>query len=111
MLKANFGKLLVYAPADSDSRKRLKSVEMAAEKTAKLLNLGFETVKFRKSLSPIYVYYENGDGEPIPLYCDKGKTSDLQEICATLRKMMFVLSFHPRHSALKKLRGAIMRLS
>ncbi|MEM4734059.1 MAG: hypothetical protein QXD70_05985 [Candidatus Bathyarchaeia archaeon] len=111
LLRNSFGKLLVYAPTDAASKKRLKFVQTAAEKTAKLLNLDLEVVKFRKSLSPIYVYYENGDEEPIPLYCDKGKTSDLQEICATLRKMMFVLSFHPRHSALKHVRGAIMRLS
>ncbi|MEM3000355.1 MAG: hypothetical protein QXV09_06300 [Candidatus Bathyarchaeia archaeon] len=111
MLRNSFGKLLVYAPTDAASKKRLKFVQAAAEETAKLLKLELEVVKFRKSLSPIYVYYENGDEEPIPLYCDKGKINDLQEICATLRKMMFVLSFHPRHSALKHVRGAIMRLS
>lgn len=111
MFRNNFGKLLVYASNDAVSKKRLKSVQMAAEKTAKLLNLEFEIVRFRKSFSQIYVYYENGDDEPIPLYCDKGKANDLQEICATLRKMVFVLSFHPKHSALKQVRGAIMRLS
>jgi hypothetical protein len=90
----------------------LASVRTATEKTAKLLNLEFEMVRFRNSFSQIYVYYECGDGgEPIPLYCDKGKVGDLQDICATLRKMVFVLSFHPKHSALKQARGAIMRLS
>jgi hypothetical protein len=92
-------------------KKRLASVRTATEKTAKLLNLEFEMVRFRNSFSQIYVYYENGDDEPIPLYCDKGKAGDLQEICATLRKMVFVLSFHPKHSALKQARSAIMRLS
>ena len=112
MFKNNFGKLLVYASTGAPNKKRLQSVRTATEKTAKLLNLEFEMVRFRKSFSQIYVYYECGDGgEPIPLYCDKGKAGDLQEICATLRKMVFVMSFHPKHSALKQVRGAIMRLS
>lgn len=111
MFKNNFGKLLVYASNGAASKKRLASVCTATEKTAKLLNLEFETVRFGKGFSQIYVYYENGDDEPIPLYCDKGKASDLQEICATLRKMVFVLSFHPKYSALKQVRGTIMRLS
>jgi len=111
LLKNNSGKLLVYASTGVPRKKRLASVRTATEKTAKLLNLEFEMVRFRNSFSQIYVYYENGDNEPIPLYCDKDKAGDLQEICATLRKMMFVLSFHPKHSALKQVRGAIMRLS
>ncbi|MCX8153944.1 MAG: hypothetical protein N3E52_05880 [Candidatus Bathyarchaeota archaeon] len=111
MFRNNVGKLLVYTPTDAASRKRLKFIQTAAEETAKLLNLEFEVVKFRQILSPIYVYYESSDGEPVPLYCDNGKTDDLQEIRSTIRKMMFVLSFHPRHSALKHLRETIMRLS
>jgi hypothetical protein len=112
LLKNNSGKLLVYASTGVPRKKRLASVRTATEKTAKLLNLEFEMVRFRNSFSQIYVYYECGDGgEPIPLYCDKGKAGDLQDICATLRKMVFVLSFHPKHSALKQVRGAIMRLS
>ena len=111
LLKNNSGKLLVYASMGVPRKKRLASVRTATEKTAKLLNLEFEMVRFRKSFSQIYVYYENGDDEPIPLYCDKGKAGDLQDICAALRKMVFVLSFHPKHSALKQVRGAIMRLS
>ena len=111
MFRNNFGKLLVYASTGASNKKRLASVRTATEKTAKLLNLEFEMVRFRKSFSQIYVYYENGDDEPIPLYCDKGKAGDLQEICATLRKMVFVMSFHPKHSALKQVRGAIMKLS
>jgi len=112
MFKNNSGKLLVYASTGAPNKKRLQSVRTATEKTAKLLNLDFEVVRFRNSFSQIYVYYECGDGgEPIPLYCDEGKAGDLQEICATLRKMVFVLSFHPKHSTLKQLRGAIMRAS
>jgi hypothetical protein len=112
LLKNNSGKLLVYASTGVPRKKRLASVRTATEETAKLLNLDFEIVRFRNSFSQIYVYYECGDGgEPIPLYCDKGKAGDQQDICAALRKMVFVLSFHPKHSALKQVRGAIMRLS
>ena len=102
---------MVYTSAAAPHGERLHSVSAATEKTAKLLNLGFEVVGFRESCSQIYVYYENGDGEPIPIYCDEGKTCDLQEICATLKNMMFVLSFHPEHSALRYVRKEVMRVS
>jgi hypothetical protein len=81
---------------------------MATEKTAKLLNLGFEVVNSHRSYSPIYVYYENGCDEPVPIYCDEGKSFESHEICSTLRNMMFVLSFHPRNAALRQARKAIM---
>jgi len=90
----------------------LISVRTAAQETAKRLKLDFEIVKLERAASPIYVYYEEtGDDEPIPLYCDEGKMSDLEEISSTLRSMMFVLSFHPKHSALKQIRGEILKLS
>jgi hypothetical protein len=103
---------MVYASVGAPHKKRLRSVQTATEETAKRLNLDFELVKFQRSGSAIYVYYESGgDGEPIPLYCDEGKEGNLHEICAALRKMMFVLSFHPQHSALKPLRSELMTLS
>src|SRR4030043_1911199 len=111
MFKNDCGKLMVYTSTAAPHRKRLQSVRTATENTAKLLKLGFEVVSFRKSFSQIYVYYENGEDEPIPIYCDEGKTSDLQEICATLKNMMFVLSFHPEHSALKQVRKGLIGLS
>ena len=102
----------MYASTDAPRKKRLASVRTATEETAKLLNLDFEVVRFRNNCSQIYVYYECGNGEePIPLYCDEGKAGDLREICETLRKMVFVLSFHPKHSALKQVRSAIIRAS
>ncbi len=104
------GKLLLCASAVSSERKRLQSVRAATEHTAKLLNLDFEMVKFKRGFSQIYVYYANG-GEPIPLYCDDGKGYDLQEICAALRNMMFVLSFHPKHPALRQARDLLATLS
>jgi hypothetical protein len=112
MLKGNCGKLMVYASTGIPSRKRLDSVRTAAKDTAKRLNLDFEIVRFERASSPIYVYYgENDDKEPIPLYCDEGKISGLEEISSRLRNMMFVLSFHPKHSALKEIRKELLKLS
>jgi hypothetical protein len=112
MFKGNCGKLMVYASAGDPSRKRLESVRAATKETAKRFNLDFEVVRVERSGSPIYVYYEENDGdEPIPLYCDEGKMSGLDEIGHVLRNMIFVLSFHPRHLALKRLRGEMLKLS
>jgi hypothetical protein len=112
MFKGNCGKLMVYASTAIPSRKRLDSVRTAAKDTAKRLNLDFEIIRFERASSPIYVYYEeNDDEEPIPLYCDEGKISDLEEISSKLRNMMFVLSFHPKHSALKEIRKELLKLS
>ena len=112
MFKGNCGKLMVYASTGFPLRKRLESVKIAARETAKRLNLDFEVVKLSSTMSPIYVYYEeNDDDEPIPLYCDEGKMSDLEEISSALRSMMFVLSFHPKHSALMQMRKEILKLS
>ena len=111
MLENNFGKLLVCASTRAPQRNRLKFVSTAAQETARSLNLDFEMVKFKENASQIYVYYENGQDEPIPIYCDEGKRDDPESICSNLRKMMFVLSFHPRNSALRQMRSEIKRLS
>lgn len=112
LFKENNGKLMVYASTGDPSRKRLDSVRAATKQTAKRLNLNFELVKITGNSSPIYVYYEDdGDKEIIPLYCDEGKISDLEEICAKLRSMMFVLSFHPKHAGLRQLREELVKLS
>ena len=112
MFKGNCGKLMVYSSGSSPSRKRLDYVRSAAKETAKRLNLDFEMVRFERTGSPIYVYYEEGNGdEPVPLYCDEGKMSGLEEISSAIRNMMFVLSFHPKHSALASMRGEMLKLS
>jgi hypothetical protein len=108
MLESLNGKLMIYASSFTSDEKRLESVSMAAEKMAKLLKLSFEVVTFREKITPIYVYYKDGDEEPIPIYCDKGEKANVQEICTALRNMMFVLSFHPKHSALRQIRKGIM---
>jgi hypothetical protein len=104
MYKTDLGKLMVFASADSSPKQRLLSVKNAAEKMARQLNLNFEMVKQKHRSSPIYVYYECGEDEPIPIYCDEGKTGDFSEISTRIRSMMFVLSFHPKHAALRKAR-------
>jgi hypothetical protein len=112
MFKGNSGKLMVYASTALPSTKRLESVKNAAKETAKQLNLDFEIVRLEHAASPIYVYYEENDGdEPVPLYCDEGKGSDLEEISGKIRNMMFVLSFHPKHSALAQMRSELLKLS
>jgi hypothetical protein len=111
VLENSNGKLLIYASRSISHKKRLKSVSIAAEKMAKLLRLNFELITFGEKITPIYVYYKNGDEEPIPLYCDKGGKVDIQEVYVALRNMMFVLSFHPKHSALKQIRNGIMQFS
>jgi len=112
MFKGNCGKLMVYASRGIPGGKRLDSVRAAAKETAKRLNLDFEIVRLERASSPIYVYYEESNGdEPIPLYCDEGKISNLEEISGKLRNMMFVLSFHPNHSALREMRKEILKLS
>jgi hypothetical protein len=112
MFKGNYGKLMVYASTGIPSGKRLESVRTAAKETAKRLNLDFEIVRFDRASSPIYVYYEESNrDEPIPLYCDEGKISNLEEIRGKLRNMMFVLSFHPNHSVLREMRKEILKLS
>jgi hypothetical protein len=109
MLECSSGKLFVYA--SSFSQKRLKPVSIAAEKMARLLKLKFEIKTLRKSFTPIYVYYETGDDEPIPIYCNNNSQSDMEEVYMALRNMMFVLSFHPKHQALRHVRKEIMRFS
>jgi hypothetical protein len=105
------GKLLVYASSGMSEGERLKSVSVAAEKMAKELRLDVEVVTFEEQFTPIYIYYKNAEEEPIPLYCDKGGESTMQEIYDALRKMMFVLSFHPKHSALKQIREEVIHFS
>ena len=111
MLECSDGKLLVYASSTMSDGDRFKCVSVAAEKMAKLLRLDLEVVTFQEEFTPIYVYYKSGEEEPIPIYCDKGGESGGREIGETLKNMMFVLSFHPKHSALKQRRAEIMRFS
>ncbi|MEM0007365.1 MAG: hypothetical protein QXR89_03760 [Candidatus Bathyarchaeia archaeon] len=111
LLEDNRGKLLVYAPNVGTHTERLKAVSTAVEKTARMLNLEFEVVPLKGANAPIYIYYKDGVNEPVPLYCDKESENSTEKVCTTLRSMMFVLSFHPKYSALKKIRREIIRFS
>jgi len=110
-LENSNGKLLIYVSSFTSHEERLKSVSTAVMKMAKLLKLNFEVITFGEKIAPIYVYYKNGDEELIPIYCDKGAKANVQEIYTALRNMMFVLSFHPKHSALRHVRKEIIRFS
>lgn len=111
MLESSDGKLLVYASSTMSDGDRFKCISVAAEKMAKLLRLGLEVVTFQEEFTPIYVYYKSGEEEPIPIYCNKGGEPGRREIGEALKNMMFVLSFHPKHPALKQRRAEIMHFS
>jgi hypothetical protein len=111
VFKNDTARLAVYASAETSPNQRLLSVRSAAEEMARRLNLNFEIVRQGESDLPIYVYYETGDDAPIPLYCDEGKTGNKEEISLKIRNMMFVLSFHPRHEALRQTRKALFAFS
>ncbi len=105
------GKLLIYASKFAFREERLKSVSAAVEKMAETLRLDLEFVAFKERFKPVYVYYKNGEDEPVPLYCDKGGKPNAKEVFRALRNMMFVLSFHPKYSGLRRVRKEIMRFS
>ncbi len=105
------GKLFVYASSFVSRGKKFEPVRVAAEKIARHLGLSFEVRTFRKKFESVYVYYTSGDEEPIPIYCVGERSSNIEEIYTSLRNMMFVLSFHPRHLALKQIRKEIMLFS
>lgn len=111
MSEDNRGKLLVYISSAETRMERLKAVSIAAEKTARMLNLEFEVVPFKGARAPIYVFYKDGENDPVPLYCDKESENSTEKVFTTLKSMMFVLSFHPKFSALKKIRREIIRFS
>ncbi len=101
------GRLVVYA---SDSARR--SVSLAVHRMAKDLGMDVRVVRVRRKSVPMYVYYQCGSEEAVPIFCDGSEEqSGVEDVYAKLRGMMFVLSFHPKHSVLRSLRGAIMRFS
>jgi hypothetical protein len=111
MLDDANGKLLVYASSIRSHGDRLQSVSSAVERMASVLRFRVEVVRIMEKNAPIYVYYKNGEEEAVPIYCDRNGESQTEDICAKLRNMMFVLSFHPKNSILKHLRKEIIRFS
>jgi hypothetical protein len=111
MLHPKTGRLVVYASKLTSGGNRLKLVSLAAEKVAALLNMQVEVKMFGDRFTSIYVYYKYGDEEPVPLYCNSAGELKVDDAYATLRRMMFVLSFHPKHSALRHAGQLIIRAS
>jgi roadblock/LC7 domain-containing protein len=111
MLENVNGKLMVYASSFTSEEKRMRFIRVAAEKMAKVLKVNFEVVTLKEKFTPIYVYYKNGDEEPVPIYCDKDGKADEREIYNALRNMIFVLSFHPKYSGLRRIRKDVMLFS
>jgi len=105
------GKLLVYASRFVSRGRKFEPVRDTVERMARYLSLGFEVKTFKKKFESVYVYYASGGEEPIPIYQCADRMLGMDEICTSLKNMMFVLSFHPRHPALKQLRKEIMQFS
>ncbi|MEM3153462.1 MAG: hypothetical protein QW629_01965 [Candidatus Bathyarchaeia archaeon] len=110
-MEDNRGKLLIYFSNAETRMERLKVVSVAVKETARMLNLGVEVVQLKGTKAPIYIYYKDGVNEPVPLYCDKTGENSPEKVCTALRSMMFVLSFHPKYSVLRKIRREIIRFS
>jgi hypothetical protein len=101
----NNGKFMIYA-SNKPSLERLRIVGSAVAKVANSLKLETEVSPRRKLLS-IYVYYKGDAGDEIPVYCDWGKNWNEEDVYRAIRNMMFVLSFHPRHSSLRAIRKEV----
>ena len=101
------GKILIYAPNNSDGFDGVKSIESAASKIAKRLKLGLEVIQ-RADLNSVWVYFESCDGQLIPVYFNYWPDCREEEVYMKIRNMMFVLSFHPRFGGLRPIRREIM---
>ena len=102
------GKILIYAPNSSDvGFSGVKNVKSAATKIAKRLKLGVEVIQ-REDLTSIWVYFENRDGQLVPVYFNYWPDCPEEEVYLKIRNMMFVLSFHPRFRSLKSIRREVM---
>lgn len=101
----NNGKFMIYA-SNMPRPERLRIVGSAVAKVASSLKLETE-ISPKKKLLSIYVYYKSDSGDEIPVYCDWGKSWEEEDVYRAIRNMMFVLSFHPRHSRLRTIRKEV----
>src|SRR3972149_2999082 len=101
MLENCNGKLFVYASSFVSRGRRLEPVRAATEKMARRLKLGFEVKTFRKKFAPIYVYYANGDDEPVPIYCLRTLKYNVSVTQTPLNPQLILRKVHPKHSALR----------
>lgn len=112
MLSHFNGKLRIYASGPLTPHSCLEIVGSAARKIAEHLHLDLEIIRFEETgSSAIHVYFRDGNGEEIPLYSVKDRRLNEDEVYTALRNMIFVLSFHPRYSCLKRIQREIMKLS
>ena len=104
----NNGKFLIYA---SSQHTRLETVRTAVAKVAETLKLNLEVAHTKKVL-PIYVYYRSDRcRDEIPVYSDWGKDGSEEDVYDAIKSVMYVLSFHPKHSVLQTVRKEICMLS
>ena len=101
------GKILIYAPNNSNGFKGVKNVENAASKIAKRLKLGLEVIQ-RAGLNSVWVYFKSCDGQLIPVFFNYRPDCPEKEVYMKIRNMMFVLSFHPRFGGLRVIRREVM---
>ncbi len=101
------GKILIYAPNGNGSFGGVRNVRSAAEKIARRLKLGVEVIQ-REDLSSVWVYFENYDGQLVPIYFNYWLNCPADEVYMKIRNMMFVLSFHPKFRGLRSIRREVM---
>lgn len=104
------GKLLLYSAPSFDAASRVEIVRSAVRRVAEKLDLKMEVAQ-GKSSGHVFVYYKSDMGDEIPIYSDFGKEGGVEDVYRAIVNMMFVLSFHPKHSVLKTIRGEVMRFS
>lgn len=104
------GKFLLYSAKSLETNSRLEIVRDAVRRIAEKLELKVEITR-SEATSHVFVFYKSSRGEEIPVYSDFGKRGDIEEVYSAIINMMFVLSFHPKHSMLKAVRREVMQFS
>ncbi len=98
------GKFIVYASPFSTRNGRLKTVGRSVVRIAQSLGTDAEITQTSGVLS-IFVYYENGGKEKIPVYCDWGKNWNEDDIHHSIWSAVYALSFHPEYPIPQTIRG------
>jgi len=104
-------KILVLASNLSVKEKKLQPITAAAERMAELLKIPMEVATFDGKFNHIYVYYKTGNDEKIPVYSGNYGDFEMQDVYRALCNMIFVLSFHPKYSRLKRIRKEVTLFS
>lgn len=97
------GRFLVYIPQLLRQTDRYNTVKHAVEKLAE--RLGVTVEDRRRNVPSVWVFYKNeSQEEEIPMYCDKGKNWDKDDVYFAIRSLVYALSFHPNHTELEGIR-------